>query len=238
MFIQNTLQKELLDLIQQTTRLLKEIPCSISRVSSEDYRFFNPPIPKQPALSETIKPSSQVQQVKPKPLEKPISKQMPLDRWPSIRSTLKKIAPNMKLLDTIPDDLKAQKAANAWNEQAEVIIITGSSSSEELLFLKDLARAIHDRLSPTKLISGTKLEKDNLWESFFEKNNFKLIIITQASQQYTELMLYHKQEKNQHFLVTTPLLILKSLETYKQPDQKTALWKSLCQTLTPAVSSP
>jgi hypothetical protein len=227
MFTQNTLQKELLDLIQQTTCLLKENPCSMSRVSAEDYGFFNPSTPKQSTISET-KP--QVQQVKAKPLEKPLVKQLPLDRWPSIRSILKKIAPNMKLLDTIPDDFKAQKAANAWNEQTEVIIITGPSSNEELLFLKDLARAIHDRLSITKLISGTKLEKENLWKSFFEKNNFKLVIITEASQKYTELMLYHK-------LAITPFLFLKSLETYKQPDQKTALWKSLCQTLTPAVSS-
>ncbi|MGL4539391.1 MAG: hypothetical protein ACRCU0_00220 [Candidatus Rhabdochlamydia sp.] len=226
MFTQNTLQKELLDLIQQTTCLLKETSCSMSRVSPEDHRFFNPPTPKQPIISE-IKSLPQVQQVKAKPFVKPIF----LDRWPSIRSILKKIAPNMKLLDTVPDDFKAQKAANAWNEQTEVIIITGPSSNEELLFLKDLARAIHDRLSTTKLISGIKLEKENLWESFFEKNNFKLVIITEASQKYTDLMQYHK-------LAPTPLLILKSLETYKQPDQKTALWKSLCQTLTPAVSSP
>lgn len=236
MFTQNTLQKELLDLIQQTTCLLQEKPCSMSRISAEDYQFFNPPTLKLHTISEITKPLPQAQ--RPKPLEAPLVKQIPLDRWPSIRSILKKIAPNMKLIDTILDDLKAQKAANAWNEQTEVIIITGVSSNEELLFLKDLARAIHDRLSTTKLISGIKLEKENLWGSFFDKNNFKLIVTTQASQKYTKLMLYHKQEKNQHFLAKIPLLILDPLEMYKQPDQKTALWKSLCQTLTPAISSP
>ncbi len=223
----NTLQKELLDLINQVTGLLKESPCS-SRISPEAYGFFHPPAP----LPETIKPLAKTQEVKPKPILK-----QNLDRWPSVRSVLQKIAPNMKLRDTIIDDLKAQKAANTWNEQIEVVIITGSVSNEELLFLKDLARAIHDRLSVTKLISGTKLEKEKGWESFFKKNSLKLIILTKAAQQYTELMLYYKQEKNQHFLATATLIVLEALETYTQPDQKTALWKSLCQILTPAASS-
>ncbi|VHO02118.1 hypothetical protein [Candidatus Rhabdochlamydia sp. T3358] len=221
----NTLQKELLDLISQATGLLKESSCS-SRISPEAYEFFHPPIP----LSETIKPLAKPQEVK----QKPILKQTSLDSWPSIRSKLQKIAPNIKLHDTILDDLKAQKAANSWNEQIEVVIITGSVSNEELLFLKDLARAIHDRLSVTKLISGTKLEKEKGWESFFKKNSLKLIILTQAAQQYTTLMCY-KQQKNQ--LAAIPLIILEALETYIQPDQKTALWKSLCQILTPAASS-
>ena len=226
--MQNTLQKELLDLINQATSLLKESPCSTSRISPEAYHFFHPSV----QLSE-IKPLVKSQEVK----QKPLLKQAPLDRWPSIRSVLQKIAPNMKLHDTILDDLKAQKAATAWNEQIEVVIITGPASHEELLFLKDLARAIHERLSTTKLIPGTKLEKEKGWEPFFKKNSLKLVIITQAAKQYAELMLYHKQEKNQHFLATVPLIILKTLETYTQLDQKTALWKSLCQILTPAVSS-
>ena len=214
----NTLQKELLDLVNQAASLLKEGPCSL-RTSAEAYEFFHPPIqlPK-------IKPLVKTQEVK----------QKSLDRWPSIRSVLQKIAPNMKLRDTILDDHKAQKAANAWNEQIEVVIITGSVSNEELLFLKDLARAIHDRLSVTKLISGTKLEKEKAWESFFKKNSLQLIILTKAAEQYTTLMCY-KQEKNQ--LAAIPLIVLETLETYTQPDQKTALWKSLCQILTPAVSS-
>ena len=214
----NTLQKELLDLVNQAASLLKEGPCSL-RTSAEAYEFFHPPIqlPK-------IKPLVKTQEKKKKSL----------DRWPSIRSVLQKIAPNMKLHDTILDDHKAQKAANAWNEQIEVVIITGSVSNEELLFLKDLARAIHDRLSVTKLISGTKLEKEKAWESFFKKNSLKLIILTKAAEQYTTLMCY-KQEKNQ--LAAIPLIVLETLETYTQPDQKTALWKSLCQILTPAVSS-
>ena len=214
----NTLQKELLDLVNQAASLLKEGPCSL-RTSAEAYEFFHPPI----QLTK-IKPLVKTQEVK----------QKSLDRWPSIRSVLQKIAPNMKLRDTILDDHKAQKAANAWNEQIEVVIITGSVSNEELLFLKDLARAIHDRLSVTKLISGTKLEKEKAWESFFKKNSLKLIILTKAAEQYTTLMCY-KQEKNQ--LAAIPLIVLETLETYTQPDQKTALWKSLCQILTPAVSS-
>ena len=208
----NTLQKELLDLVNQAASLLKEGPCSL-RTSAEAYEFFHPPIPLP-----KIKPLVKTQKVK----------QKSLDRWPSIRSVLQKIAPNMKLRDTILDDHKAQKAANAWNEQIEVVIITGSVSNEELLFLKDLARAIHDRLS------GTKLEKEKAWESFFKKNSLKLIILTKAAEQYTTLMCY-KQEKNQ--LAAIPLIVLETLETYTQPDQKTALWKSLCQILTPAVSS-
>lgn len=229
MFAQNPFQKELLDLIKQATNLLKESPCSL-RISPEAYGFFYPSVVAQ--SSEKTKSLVKPQEVK----QKPILKQAPLDRWPSIRSVLQKIAPNMKLRETILDDLKAQKAANAWNKQIEVVIITGPASAEELLFLKDLARAIHNRLSVTKLISGTKLEKEKGWESFFKKNSLKLILLTQAAQQYTELMLYYKQEKNQRFL-STALIVLEKLETYTQPDQKTALWKSLCQILTPPTSS-
>lgn len=222
MFTQNPFQKELLDLIKQATSLLKESPCSL-RAAPEAYGFFHPPVKKP-----LVKP----QEVK----QKPILKQTPLDRWPSIRSVLQKIAPNMKLHDTILDDLKAQKAAKAWSEQIKVIIITGPTSDEELLFLKDLARSIHDRLSATKLISGAKLEKEKGWESFFKKNSLKLIILTQAAQQYIELMLCYKREKNQPFLANTALIVLETLEIYTQPDQKIALWKSLCQILAPVTS--
>lgn len=69
----------------------------------------------------------------------------------------------MKLHDTILDDLKAQKAANAWNEQIEVVIITGQTSDKELLFLKDLIAVLifvinllsyklpHEQMSTPKL---------------------------------------------------------------------------------------
>lgn len=221
--MQNALQKEWLDLIQQTTSLLKESPCARLPISKESHNYFVPL--KNPIIPEAEKPILQRQT---KEAKNPI-KQTLSSRWPSIRLKLQKIAPQMKLLDTVLDDCKAQKIANAWNEQTEVVLITGSVLDEELVFLKDLARAIHDRLTAIKLISGAKLEKEKTWEPFFEKNNFKLILLTQSAQKYTALMLYMQQ-------TPIPIITLEPIETYKQPDQKTALWKSLCQMLTSAVS--
>ena len=222
--MQNTLQKELLDLIQQTTSLLKEGPSALLPTSQEDYNYF---IPLKKPTPEIQKPIPQIKAKETKPVN---PKQTLPSRWSSIRLKLQKIAPQMKLLNTVLDDRKAQKIANAWNEQTEVVLITGSVLDEELAFLKDLARAIYDRLTPIKLISGAKLEKEKCWESFFKKNNFRLILLTQSAQKYTGLMLYIQQ-------TPIPIITLESVETYKQPDQKTALWKSLCQILTPAVSS-
>lgn len=226
MLMQNTVQKELLELIQQTTSLLKSDLCAVLPASKEVYTYFIPS--KNPIVLEVKKTEPKTTSI-----EKPI-KQIPSSRWPPIRLKLQKIAPHMKLLDTIPDDLQAQKMANAWCKQIEVVIIAGLASNEELLFLKDLARTIQDRLTTVKLISGAKLEKEKSWKSFFEKSTFKMLIIAQPAQKYTELMLCYQKEKNQ--LASIPVIILHPIEIYKQPDQKTALWKSLCQIVTPAVS--
>jgi hypothetical protein len=229
--MQNTVQEELLELIQQTIGLLK----SDSRIklpsSKEVYTYFIPP--KKPVNLEQKKPQIELKKSVSVKKEKPIE-EMSFPRWPSIRLKLQKIVPMMKLLDTIPDDFRAQQIANAWRKQTEIFILAGPALNEELIFLKNLARSIHDRLTTVKLISGAKLEQEKLWKSFFEKNVCKLLIIAHSAQKYTELMSYYQQGKNR--LASIPIIILQPLEVYKQPDQKAALWESLCQIVTPAIS--
>lgn len=221
------MQKELLELIQQTTNLLKSDLRTVLPASKEVYTYFT-----------SYKKSTALEEKKAEPKQgisaQNQAKQISSTQWPTIRSTLQQIAPHMKLLDIIPSDLQAQHVANAWSKKIEAMIIAGPASHEELLFLKDLARTIQDRLTSVKLISGTKLEKEKSWKSFFNKSSFKILIIACAAQKYTELMLCYQKEKNQ--LASIPVILLRPMEMYKQPDQKTALWESLCQIVTPTVS--
>lgn len=226
-FINMLMQKELLELIQQTTNLLKSDLRTVFPASKEVYTYFTPS--KKSIVLEAKKTGAK----EATPVQNQ-SEQTSSPQGPTLRSTLEKIAPHMKLLDIIPNDFQAQKVANAWSKQTEVVIIAGPASNEELLFLKDLARTIQDRLTTVKMISGAKLEKEKSWKSFFEKSTFKMLIIACPAQKYTALMLcYQKEEKR---LASIPVVILYPMEVYKQPDQKTALWESLCQIVTPTVS--
>ncbi len=149
-----------------------------------------------------------------------------------IKRTLQKIAPRLYLIDQIPDDALAQRLASAWKERikgVDVVVLVLEQSDEEMLFIKNLAKAIHSELLPTRIITGGRLEQENRWDLFLEKNAFRLIIASSGIQNYPNLL---RHSQDQLFLGKTPFIALSPAAVYNQAkEEKATLWKKVCQIL-------
>ncbi len=154
---------------------------------------FKPIPPTSVKAQEPLEPSPA-----PKNLEDPL-----------IRKKLQKIAPHLALHDTVLED----KSLNS-----QVLILLCDASTETLDFVKNLARAIDERLRPVKILSALKLEKEEQWDLFFQKNRFELILATDQISSFPPLP-------------ETPFILLSPVSHYEDAMQKSLLWKSVCQRL-------
>jgi len=185
------MQKQLHDLVKDTLIYLEE---------------EGKPLPKKsiPTLTQKLET--------PKPAITPPNKPLPPKQPPTsekkdpLFSMITKHLPHMQLKKEIPEMQKAEKIA---------IVIT---NQEDLPFIKKLASAIQNRLSPVSIVDGEKLDRENTWEKWFQGQNISLII-TQKDPLPTFL-----QEKKQ--------ILLAPISTYENnTEQKKELWTQICQRL-------
>lgn len=172
----------------------------------------------------------------PRPMQTIIAEDITRSTHSPIKKMLQKIAPNLKLIDQIPDDAEAKRIASGWKEKiadAEVVLLVCNTHAETLELLKGLAKAIDQHLAKAKILMAERLEREKRWDLFFDKNAFRLLIASDGIQTLPELMRFYKSvpAHAQLFLDTTPLLVLSSFSVYKSLEHKTLLWKTLCQML-------
>ena len=154
----------------------------------------------------------------------------------NIKQTLLKIAPQMQLVEEVPDDGQAKRIADAWKEKiadAEVILLACSTDPQTLDLLKNLGKAIDQHLAKVKILPAEKLEKEKRWDLFLQKNPFRLIIASHGVEHLSDLMRFYKAYPSQStaYLGAIPLLTLSETASYKALEHKAALWKKLCQIL-------
>lgn len=156
----------------------------------------------------------------------------------AIKSAIQKSFPQIPLTEKIPDDTLAKENENQWKKyqtSAEVILLSFQENEADLLFLKNLAKAIHTNLRPTKILEGARLEKEKKWELFFEINTPRLILSSEKALQNTvELKKLYKPATltSSPLLSSTPLLLLQEPASYAQDKAlKAQLWNALCQIL-------
>ncbi len=133
--------------------------------------------------------------------------------------------PDLAHLPTPPDDSRAQENAARWKKAqvtASVVILSFGEKDDQLLYLKNLAKAIHTRLKPTKILDGQLLEKEKRWETLFRVNTFDLLLVTEAGLAKTDIL--KKLVEEPSFSAKTPLLLL----TPTVMQEKAALWKKIC----------
>ncbi len=151
-----------------------------------------------------------------------------------LKNTLQKIAPSIRLVEEVPDDKEGKKKSNAWKEKvegAEVVLLACSSDPETLELLKSLAKAIQGHLAKVKILPAERLEQEDHWEAFLEKNALRLIVISHGLEKLHNLNRFYKKTQEGFFLGPTPLLPLSAASVYKQLPSKASLWKTLCQML-------
>jgi hypothetical protein len=149
-----------------------------------------------------------------------------------------RLAPQLKIQEEIPDDAAAQRAAARWQEPAPaapVVILSFGHSGAQLSFLKQLARAIDTRLLPTKIIDGQRLEREKKWDLFLADPGLKWILAPeQELANFPALLCLYRElpATSERFLGNTPLLLLPPAARFLQhPEEKRALWNTLCRLL-------
>ena len=199
--------------------VLKEVVPSVIMPPPQDVRqaaSVKEPPPKQEAAASEEKKS-----VSP-------------DFFSQVKKTLLRIAPFIQVTDEVPDDAEAKKIASAWREKVpdvEVVLLACERDEETVQLLKSLAKAIDTHLGKAKIIPAERLEREDKWDLFLQKNSFRLILASQGMQGYPKLMQFYTQDNVQFFLDKTPLLPLVVASHYKALEHKALLWKTLCQML-------
>ena len=231
-----------LSLVADVCRFVRENYPHTAVETPKEERVFLPsppkPVPTPPPKKQEEKPKVVVskeirQEVAPAPTAEPIEEFYQL---------VQRTFPHMKLRKAVPDDREAKKRAEIWKEKRslkKVALLAFYSSEQELLFLKKLAKAIHQSLAPTQLIHAVRIEKEKKWKTLLEKGDYQLIISFPGEvQRCVELMrLYqeHPKTKERSF-GNIPFLLLTPLSNFDHAESKRQLWSQLCQLLKKAPS--
>ena len=153
-----------------------------------------------------------------------------MEEW---RRALARNFPTVVYVETPPDDARAKEVASRWKKHvvsANALILSFGEKDEELLLLKNLAKAIHTQLKPTKILDALSLEKEKKWELIFQLNAFELIIAEESSFfKLLEIKDFYQPATSvsDPLLANTPLILLNP-EIKKD---KAALWKKICHIL-------
>jgi hypothetical protein len=216
--------------------------------SPEDAEFFRKGFkapPPEPVVPPTPPPKPAPIAAVPKPMpiapaapvvkELPPEPKMPLD-LNGVRRVLSVVAPELRLIDEIPDDLLARKISERWktkNQGAPISILTFQEPPEQMAFLTEIAKALDIYFGPAKIIQAEAIEKGKEWESFLSVAELKTIIVCDYTLwQMSSLMQFYKETPatGARLLGTTPLFLLPNLSLYLKDSQlKRSLWKALCQ---------
>ncbi len=151
---------------------------------------------------------------------------------------LEKIAPELPLLDAIPDDKTAKQIANRWktkNQSAPISILSSGELPQHKALLEEIAVALDVYFGEARLIVGDPIEKEKEWKTFLSVGSLKLIVICDSTLwQLHNLRQFYKETPatGVRTLGDVPVFLLPDLSLYlKDPLLKRSLWKALCSRL-------
>lgn len=235
-------------------RLKEEGPYVLA--SPEDADFFrkqkqpvkNQEIKKEPVAPAVIPKPAPVKEVMPSeplPREAPTSAfRIPTSEFPSkpshdlasVRNVLSVVAPELAIINEIPNDAIAKKIAERWktkNQSAPISILLFQEPAEQRALLEQIAKAIDVCFGPAKIVNAETIEKEKQWEAFLSVSDLKMVIVCDYTLwQLNGLMQFYKETPAQgtRMLGNIPLFLLPDLSLYlKDPLLKRSLWKALCQ---------
>jgi hypothetical protein len=188
-----------------------------------EIREYAAPVISMPIIKP--RPVEEVKSIAPIPVAAPKPQKVlptPSDEW---KKALMRNFPHLTYVEQVPDDAKAKELAAAWKKyelKVPVLMLSFGEKEEDLLYLKNLAKAIQTHLKPVKILDALSLEKDKKWETLFDLNTFELIIASEMGLMGTQEL---KRIYNSGFKI--PLLFLNP-EIKKD---KASLWKRICHLL-------
>lgn len=156
-------------------------------------------------------------------------------QWNDFKPLFQQYFPNHPLNEQIPSDARAKKINTTWKMDQvipPVVILSFNDQNNQLVLIKNIAKATSLNLAPTRVISAHTIEQQNKWKEFLHSPSLKLIIASDYGfYLLPELMKFYKEvpKSAKHFLHQTPLLLLSDLSLYlKEPQLKSLLWRAIC----------
>jgi hypothetical protein len=155
-----------------------------------------------------------------------------------LRSILQKIAPELAILDSIPDDAAAKQIATRWktkNQSAPISILSSGELPEHKALLAEIAAALDVYFGPARFIEADPIEKEKQWKMFLSVGSLKMIVVCDSTLwQLHNLRQFYKETPatGVRMLGDVPIFLLPDLSLYlKDPLLKRSLWKALCSKL-------
>ena len=199
-----------------------------------------PPPPKPVVIVEVPAPPELTPLKVPSP-PKPVLAEPPIVErvsFEDVRKIVAKIAPELPILDDIPNDAIAKKIAQRWktkNQTAPISILLLNEPSHQKTLLEQMAKALDVYYGPARVINAESIEKEKQWETFLSVPELKLIIACDSTLwQLTHLMSFYKENPAQgtRYLGSIPIFLLPDLSLYlKDPLLKRSFWKALFQNI-------
>lgn len=153
-----------------------------------------------------------------------------------VRNLLSVVAPELAILNDIPNDEMARKVSQRWktkNQTAPISVVCYQEPPEQRALLEGIVTALDVCFGPAKLVYAEAIEKEKQWETFLGVSELKMVIVCDYTLwQLHGLMHFYKEIPSQgvRTLGNVPLFLLPDLSLYlKDPLLKRSLWKALCQ---------
>jgi hypothetical protein len=212
--------------------------------------FKQPSLPAAPAIKPT--PPSHLPAEEKKPIAKPSSAAAsspekkpskpkeflslhPMAPAPAlnlndIRTIVAEKFPSQQILDHLPDDTSA-KTLQKSVKIPDILVLSFDETEGSLLFLRNMTKAITDKIASAELIEAQKIENDKGWERLLKSPDLRLIIANEkALKTFPECMQFYRDATQPGLakLGNVPLFLLLDLELYQQDlNLKKVLWKNL-----------
>jgi hypothetical protein len=154
----------------------------------------------------------------------------------SVRHILSVVAPELAIINEIPNDSMARKISERWktkNQSAPISILVYQEPPEQRALLTEVARALEVYFGSAKIVQAEGIEKDKQWGAFLSVPDLKMVIVCDYTLwQLNGLMQFYKETPAQgtRVLGNVPIFLLPDLSLYlKDSLLKRSLWKALCQ---------
>ncbi len=157
-----------------------------------------------------------------------------IDSFQDIRSILKIVAKDLKILDQLPNDREAKILAKLYENKShypECLILYEKTHKRGLPLLQALSKAIEKRFVSCGLLSIEEIEEKENLEEILKEKKIKLFIFSNQILWHRPKLLSHYLEIPGHALkrlATKDLFVLSDLDYYlKDPLLKRSLWNHL-----------
>ncbi len=229
-----------LNLVRATISSIKELKSSVFSTQEEwqALHCIEPNVAPAPVQDMIVKSApKQPKKEVPEPQMKLPAPTPPSEAPSAVKSSLLRLNPTLHHVDQIPDDAQAKRILNGWREylgETQIVVLSADTDPATLELLKNLAKAIDQKLGKVKAFSVDRLEREKRWDLFLKKNNLKLIVASEGFNRLKDVKHHLKSfpANSTEFLGDVPLIVLSPASYYMEnPKEKSVLWGQICQIL-------